>query len=474
MPNKKIIALEKKLERLRLEPPCSELASVLNKLAFAYLLSDPHKAKTCVQESKNIAEELESSFELANSYRILGIISCEAGKFAEAMSYYRKSKKIMEKLGDKIGMAAIHGTIATTYKFQGMIDKALEHYHESLRGKEECGVSKDEIASCHMNIGACYSTLSRLDLAQSSYEYARKIFEESNNRQQLAYIYHNIGSVYGKKKELDKAREYFQKSLDIREDLGDKKGTASTLCNMGSLHEDLGDSESARDFLIRSLELNEEIGNKRGIAYSCSCLGGVCTTLGRFDEAEELIMRGLSITRKLNVKDWEIHCLDKMTDLYEAKGDLQKALMCSRDLKKCLEEHMNEKSMEKIAMLQVQLETEKKEREAEIYRLKNVELSSMNAKLRDALAHVKKLQGMLPICANCKKVRDDDGYWQQIEAYISDHSDVKITHGICPECIIKLYGEEFAREEQLRLLRSPGVFREVLSDQYHLKSRTGK
>ncbi len=448
MPNKEIVELEKELERLRQEPPGSELVSVLNRLAFVYIHLDPLKAKTCVQEAKNLAGKLELPNEQAISCRTLGIINCEEGYFTEAMSYCRKSMEIYEELGDKKGIAVIHGTMGTTYKFQGVIDKALEHYHESLRRKQECGVSKDEIASCHLNIGACYSALFRLDLAQSSYEYARKIWEESGNRTKLAYIYHNMGSVYGKKKELDKAREYFQKALDIREDLGDKKGIASTLCNLGSLHEDLGDNESAQDFLIRSLELHEEIGNMRGIAYTCSCLGGVYTVLGRFDEAEELIIRSLEITRKLKVNDWRILGLEKITDLYEAKGDLKKALMYSRELKTCVEEHMNEKSMEKIAVFQVQLETDKKEREAEIYRLKNEELSNMNDQLRDALADVKRLQGMLPICSNCKKVRDDDGYWRQIESYISDHSDAQITHGICPECMIKLYGKDFAQEQK--------------------------
>ncbi len=297
-----------------------------------------------------------------------------------------------------------------------------------------------------MNIGACYSSLLRLDLAQSSYEYVQKIWEESGTRPQLAYLYNNIGSVYGKKKELDRAREYFKKALEIREDLGDKKGSASTLGNLGSLHKELGDNESALDFFIRSLELYEEIGNRRGVALTYGCVGGVYTALGRLDEAEEVISRGLAITRELKLKDVEIHCLETITDLYEAKGDLQKALMYSRELKTCLEEHLNEKSMEIIASMQVQFETEKKEKEAEIYRLKNVELSAMNDQLREALADVKRLQGMLPICANCKKVRDDDGYWQQIESYISDHSDAKITHGICPECSIKLYGKDFAQE----------------------------
>src|SRR2546428_7422935 len=61
--------------------------------------------------------------------------------------------------------------------------------------------------------------------------------------------------------------------------------------------------------------------------------------------------------------------------------------------------------------------------------------------LRDALTHIKALRGLLPICAACKKIRDDHGYWKQIEEYISDHSDAKFSHGICPECRQKLYPE---------------------------------
>jgi hypothetical protein len=47
----------------------------------------------------------------------------------------------------------------------------------------------------------------------------------------------------------------------------------------------------------------------------------------------------------------------------------------------------------------------------------------------------------LPICASCKKIRDDGGYWQQLEVYISNHSDADFTHGICPDCMKKLYPE---------------------------------
>ena len=64
------------------------------------------------------------------------------------------------------------------------------------------------------------------------------------------------------------------------------------------------------------------------------------------------------------------------------------------------------------------------------------------AELQDAALQVKTLSGMLPICSSCKKIRDDTGYWNQIEVYIRDHSEAEFSHGICPECFTRLYGEE--------------------------------
>jgi hypothetical protein len=61
------------------------------------------------------------------------------------------------------------------------------------------------------------------------------------------------------------------------------------------------------------------------------------------------------------------------------------------------------------------------------------------AELRKALAEVKTLSGLLPICANCKKIRDDGGYWTQVESYLLQKADVSFTHGICPDCMKRLY-----------------------------------
>lgn len=76
-----------------------------------------------------------------------------------------------------------------------------------------------------------------------------------------------------------------------------------------------------------------------------------------------------------------------------------------------------------------------------------VELQSTLAdRMRDlqaALENIKTLKGIVPICASCKKIRDDKGYWNQLESYIHSHTDAEFSHGICPDCMKKLYPDMF-------------------------------
>jgi PAS domain S-box-containing protein len=70
-----------------------------------------------------------------------------------------------------------------------------------------------------------------------------------------------------------------------------------------------------------------------------------------------------------------------------------------------------------------------------------VERERLIVELKSALGYVKRLSGLLPICASCKKIRDDGGYWHDVAAYIHDHSEADFSHGICPDCMANLYPE---------------------------------
>jgi hypothetical protein len=85
-----------------------------------------------------------------------------------------------------------------------------------------------------------------------------------------------------------------------------------------------------------------------------------------------------------------------------------------------------------------------------------------------ALKNVRTLSGLLPICAWCKRIRDDKGYWARVEEYFHDHSDVAFTHGICPDCARKL-----ARREQRGIIESRGFPRETLKRRALLRLKEG-
>ena len=119
------------------------------------------------------------------------------------------------------------------------------------------------------------------------------------------------------------------------------------------------------------------------------------------------------------------------------------------------------KKEERRGELQDQLKTARKEaayykklsKETGDLRLRETEELSMvisrlketEKKLREALSQIKALSGLLPICSSCKKIRNDKGYWEQIETYIRSHSEVEFSHGICPECAKKLYPEFYEK-----------------------------
>jgi len=73
-------------------------------------------------------------------------------------------------------------------------------------------------------------------------------------------------------------------------------------------------------------------------------------------------------------------------------------------------------------------------------------LAERVAELESALGRVRQLHGLLPICAYCKRIRDDQNYWRQVESYLADHSDVQFSHGICPSCLERVMSDDQSDE----------------------------
>ena len=122
------------------------------------------------------------------------------------------------------------------------------------------------------------------------------------------------------------------------------------------------------------------------------------------------------------------------------KGNLKTNISInSNDEFSLLSQEFNDmtQNLQKLTVSRDQLENEIKQKEKI-----EQERETLIQELKDALNKIKTLEGIIPICSNCKKIRDDKGYWNNLEAYIERHSEAFFSHGICPECMAALYGDK--------------------------------
>jgi len=183
--------------------------------------------------------------------------------------------------------------------------------------------------------------------------------------------------------------------IDMRADEVERKLAQLRLTGLVSL---LGSLLLA---LLFALYLSRGLtGRIRALVDSCRQVA-----VGRFDGRIEM--------RTFDELDDLIGAFNAMSeDLGKARGQADQAIAELRDARDHLEQRVRERTRE----------------------------------LETALEKVQVLSGMLPICSACKKIRNDEGYWQQVEQFVETHTGARFTHGLCPECGIKLYGDILSKE----------------------------
>lgn len=107
-----------------------------------------------------------------------------------------------------------------------------------------------------------------------------------------------------------------------------------------------------------------------------------------------------------------------------------------------------------IRMLGAHIDVTMQKRAEEEIRMKTLELEKVNKELKKALENIKTLSGLLPICSHCKRIRDDSGYWKQLEAFIQEHSDADFSHSVCPSCLEKYYPEVIHTFSKLKTINN--------------------
>lgn len=363
--------LKDKLEGLRSQPENDaisiEVVKVYCELAYALHSSDPEQAESYANQALGLAERIEFKKGMAESHTVMGTIAWVRGNYEKALGCYTRSLRICDETGDIKGVASCYSNLGNILKNQGNYERALEYHLKALKIKEEI-TDKPGLAKSYNNIGIIYDEWKEYDNALAYYSKAIQLFEELEDKQGIAFSYNNIGVVYESQVHYAQAIEYYHKSLVIKEEIGDKRGIASSYMNIGSLHKEQEEYDRALEYSSSALDIFEEIGDKRNIAGSNNQIGSILSRLKSYDSALIHLQKGLQLSLKIGMKENEGDSYQYLSELYQAQGDFEQALTYYRKYSGLRENIFNDTSAEKTAQMQVRYETEKKAKEAEIYR----------------------------------------------------------------------------------------------------------
>ena len=278
----------------------------------------------------------------AELYNSMGVVCFMLTSYDQALEYYLFSLSIREEINDKKGIADSLNTVGNIYFQLHNYQKALEYYQRSLEIRTEL---KDDVAigKSYNNIGNIYSTLKDYNRALDSYNDALKLYKKSSEHKLIASVYNNVGIIHRERNEPQKALESFKKSLKIAK----KEDLTYNLANTSN--------EAARTYF----------------------------ELKKYIEAENLLRTALEGAKKLNARNVEQESYEILSELYYAKKDYRKACDYYKkysDMKDAIYGELSGK----IAEIQSRYISDQKQKEAEIYRLKNVEMAKYIKDLQKA------------------------------------------------------------------------------------------
>jgi PAS domain S-box-containing protein/putative nucleotidyltransferase with HDIG domain len=375
-----LAAIRERFEKMKSSPPSKEFVDILIEFARAERADDTDSALSHAQEALDLSRKLELERYQAESLQLLGSICWTRSNYTAALKHLRQSLEVFEKLEDLTGISSVYDQMGSIYQEQGFTDIALEHYLESLKLMEKAG-DMGSVANCYMNIGDIYRQNSDFTLAISSYTRAMAILEDDGDVRFTALCYFNLAQIYVSIGTLGEALDYCRRSVDLRRENGNLRGEAESLRYQGVIYEKLGELDSALDSWDRSLTAFQEIDDQVAIADLCCRKARGLIALERLDEAEVFLDRAREITGTTSDMNLLVELTGILSQLHEARNDLEKTLTSIHEYNRLRKEILESNNSRQFERLQILFETEIREQESEIYRLRNVELEDL-VKLR--------------------------------------------------------------------------------------------
>jgi len=363
----------------------SKIAQVdaLNAQAWEIKYSEPKQAMRLAEEALALAQSENYLKGIAYSLRNKSALLAMFSQYSEALTVSLEAVERFTEINDISGKASMLNILGNIYTDLSDYEKALYYYDQSMTLYEGIDDKSGEITTI-MNIGSIYQQLGEHDRALGYFLESLSINQTLKNQDIEASVLNRIGEVYVAMGKAKQALEYFRKGLTVAEVAQLRRTETLLLLNLGKAYIALGDPENALSFMMQSVQFARELGDRRLEAESLSCVAALHRGLNDFKKAEQRFQQALSLAQEIGAKDLEYSYHLALSEIFETIGDLKKALEHYRAFHSVKEKVFGEEASKRIRRITIEREVEKAQREAELVRMRNLELAKANKALEEA------------------------------------------------------------------------------------------
>lgn len=304
----------------------------------------------------------------------LGNVKLYDGKYTDALKYYDQAIQIRKEKVNELGTADLYTNSGIVHGLIGNYTLAFQSHMQALKTFEKLEQSS-RIASTCSNIGLIFIEQQKLNDALKMFQRSLAIYQSEKNLSNSCKVLNNIGYVYQEQKKFKEALSFHKEALVLCESTGDKAKLAATYSNIANVHQDLKKFKLALNFYTKSLQLFKELKEKRGITQTYINLGKLYYELGNYKEAHQYLNDAISQAEEVGLKNQLRKSYEYLSLLFAKEKNFQKAYQYHLDFTRLDKEILNSEISGQMAQLSMRYEVEQRERETELERMKNAELT---------------------------------------------------------------------------------------------------
>lgn len=343
--------------------------NLMIRLSGYYYRIEPNRSIEISEDALQLAQQMEFKRGAAKAYNLMGVVYSSLGNFAMGLENYLQALAIFEELGEKLSVGITSNNIGTIYRGMGNYSEAIHFYQRSLAISEELNNYQGKVIALN-NIGNIYFDWQKYNLAEEYFRRTLSLLEAAGDESRIAVLLNNLGNICVEEEKYDSALIFFSRSLDLNQEIGDRKGILNSLKNMGDLYRNLDDPAKARKKYEEALEIATGLGDRRNISYLSIRLGELHAGENMTGPALASFHKGLSTAIDIESANLKKEAYLEISDFYGRTGRYDSALWYYKQYTVVKDTLFNQDSRKELSEMQTIYETEKKEREIQIQKLK--------------------------------------------------------------------------------------------------------